>query len=75
MPDPIDRAALFIADSRMPSRLPPRGPVEPKIMSEIALPEPVCAGAVVFGAPLGVGAVSLASAFACRSSVRALSFS
>ena len=40
MPLPTERTALRVADSSMPSRCPPRGPLVPKRREPMALPMP-----------------------------------
>lgn len=76
-PDPIDRAALRAADSRIPSRWPPRGPVDPNRMS-VMLPLAGAGGAgadLVRGTSAGVGAGVVGAPSGCLASVRFFNFS
>jgi hypothetical protein len=74
-PEPIERAALFAAASSIPSRRPPRGPVDPNTMSAIESLDEVARsvgadrGDDAGGAPAGsVRAAARAVSFSCADS-------
>ena len=75
MPLPTERTALRVADSSMPSRRPPRGPVLPRRKEPMALPMPEPESAGMLAPGVSDGAEGFGAVAVGELATRARSFS